>query len=356
MTTNTKSNTKDKARRVTYSLDMYLNKMKSGDIRNNGEVQRSFNWNKGQVNELIYSVLTNSYIPDIIVGEDENGDWHIADGGQRSTSYMMFRYMNYKITSSIENSIITYRKRIRDDKGHFNYVDEEFDIKNKTYDMLPDELKKVFDEYQVGIVVLMCDSKELSRYIKRFNNHIAMNQSQKAFTCIPDFAPDIRTIIEESLFFCDCTAYSESQRNKGYLERIIIDSVVAINFIEDYNKNPIKNAKFLNENGTLEIFNNFRKLIDRLGEIVQDDAYSLFTTKNTSVWLTVFDKFTKHCTTSEADDVKFYEFLKYFIENSNDEFEALDSTKNTKDKSVIVRKIELVEKAMSDFFTLDQAA
>ena len=48
---------------------MYLNKNRKGDIDNNADVQRNFVWNHEQINELIVTVLTDDYIPPIILGE-----------------------------------------------------------------------------------------------------------------------------------------------------------------------------------------------------------------------------------------------------------------------------------------------
>lgn len=48
-------------RKQTYTMDMYLKKMKDGDICNNADVQRQFAWNNEQINELIITVLTDDY-------------------------------------------------------------------------------------------------------------------------------------------------------------------------------------------------------------------------------------------------------------------------------------------------------
>ena len=54
-------------RKQTYTLDMYLKKNQKGDIDNNADVQRNFVWNNEQINELIVTVLTDDYIPPIIL-------------------------------------------------------------------------------------------------------------------------------------------------------------------------------------------------------------------------------------------------------------------------------------------------
>ena len=96
-------------RKQTYTMSMYLNKIRDKDICNDAAVQRHFIWTKEQINELIVTVLTDDYIPPIILGEMESSQLYIVDGGQRSAALNWFRNGNYKITSSIEDSIIRYK-------------------------------------------------------------------------------------------------------------------------------------------------------------------------------------------------------------------------------------------------------
>ena len=48
-----------KPRKQIYTLEMYLNKVREFDIRNDSDVQRQFVWSNEQVNELIVTVLTD---------------------------------------------------------------------------------------------------------------------------------------------------------------------------------------------------------------------------------------------------------------------------------------------------------
>ena len=53
-----------KIRKQTFSLDQYLKLMQSETIRSDQECQRlSGQWNANMVNELLYTVLTDGYIP-----------------------------------------------------------------------------------------------------------------------------------------------------------------------------------------------------------------------------------------------------------------------------------------------------
>ena len=107
-----------KPRRQTYTLEMYLKKLKDQDIRQDQDVQRlSDQWSNSMMNELIITVLNDGYIPPVILGQEENSQMWVVDGLQRSTTLMKFRYGSYKITISVEAPIITYRAKVKDSDG-----------------------------------------------------------------------------------------------------------------------------------------------------------------------------------------------------------------------------------------------
>ena len=142
-----------KIRKQTYSLQQYLKLMNAETIRSDQECQRmSGQWNANMVNELIATVLNDGYIPPVILGEETvNGitrQW-IIDGLQRSSSLFMFRYANTRITKSLDEYMVTYQRKVpdvngnpkSDEKGEILWESVECDIRNKTYDQLPEELK-----------------------------------------------------------------------------------------------------------------------------------------------------------------------------------------------------------------------
>lgn len=354
-------------RKQTYTLEMYLKKVKKGDIDNNADVQRNFVWNNEQINELVVTVLTDDYIPPIILGEEENSKLHIVDGGCRTAALRKFKEMNYKITSSIENSLIPYNKKVVGEDGTVTYEEAIFDIKNKTYEKLPEELQEKFDEYQIETVIHEhCDSSKISKYIKRYNNHVAMNTDQKAFTYIDRFASRIRKILN-SKFFVECNTYSEKDKTKGVVERIVIETMMCMNHFDDWKKQPKAACKYLNENATEEEFERFSENLCRLEKIVTDDIKNIFNKKDSFIFLSLFDRFTKlqctklQCTKLEIEDIKFVEFLKEFDKNfrpnkRNDKgmlFDEIDKDLSTKDKQVITDKLNMLEKLMLEFLHIN---
>lgn len=345
-------------RKQTYTLDMYLKKNKKGEIDNNADVQRNFVWNNEQINELIVTVLTDDYIPPIILGEEENSKLHIVDGGCRTAALRKFREMNYKITSSIENSLISYKKKVVEEDGSISYKDAVFDIKNKTYEKLPEELKDKFDEYQIETVIHeSCDSLKISRYIKRYNNHVSMNTDQKAFTYMDKFASRIRKLLN-SKFFIECNTYSDNDKNKGVVERIVVESLMCMNHFDNWKTQAKTACKYLNNNATDEEFEHFASNLDRLGNIITEDIKDIFNKKDSFVFLTLFDKFIK-CGMS---DVEFANFLREFKNNLRNSrrnekgllFDEIDKDVSTKDKQVVYCKLDMLEKMMMEFLNVGE--
>lgn len=346
----------NRPRKQTYTMDMYLNKIKDMDIRNDSDTQRQFVWTNEQVNELIFTVLTEDYIPPIILGEVCNAQLWIVDGGQRSSSFNLFRYGNYKITSAIENSIIPYKKKIKDEKGNIIWEDATFDIKNKTYDKLPEELQKKFNEYQIETAIHEdCDARRIAQLIKRYNNHTSMNSNQKAFTYVDNFAREIRNILD-SRFFLDCGTYTEKERSKGVLERVVLESVMCMFHFDVWKKQPKQVASFLNENSSVTEFEAFQSFINRLERIVTEDLRDLFSSKDSFIWFAMFKKFNDF----GFEDEKFAEFLKAFKSELKTKqvdgttFVELDENRGTKDRSVVLSKLNLLTALMCQYFNVNQ--
>lgn len=354
----------EKPRKQTYTLDMYLAKIKERDIRSDADVQRlSGQWDKGMINELVVTILTDDYIPPIILGEELNSQLWIIDGLQRSTSLMNYRYGNHKITSTIEEPIISYRAKVRNEYGEIEidaqgdiiWEDVTFNIKNKTYNDLPEELKKKFNEYQVETVIHAgCDMKRISKLIRRYNNHTSMNTSQKAFTYIDNFARDIRNIVDNR-FFIECGKYTEKERTKGVLERVVLESVMCMFHLEHWKKQTKQMNTYLNENSSKEEFEKLNCNLYRLEKIITDDISDMFTSKDSFIWITLFNKFTY----LEIEDIKFVQFLRLFKNELRNKpvnevlFDTVDKNKGTKDKAVIIDKLYILESLMNEYLEID---
>ena len=266
-------------RKQTFSLEQYIKDIIAEKIRTDQECQRlSGQWNQNMINELILTVLTEDYIPPIILGEEttENGitrQW-IIDGLQRSSTLSLFRYGNAKITKNLDEYMVTYQTKAtnedgnikRDEQGEIVWENVDFDIRNKTYEQLPEELKEVFNGYQLEVVIHQnCDTTQISKLVRKLNNCKPMNQAQRAFTYIDAFAREIREITENR-FFKDMYSCNNKDRINGTFERAIGDMVILSEYPNQYRKDTKIGFKWLNENATILDFENLDNLLTRLVE------------------------------------------------------------------------------------------
>ncbi len=349
-----------KPRKQTYTMDLFLKNIKEQDIRQDQDVQRlSDQWSNSMMNELIVTVLNDGYIPPIILAQEPNSQKWTVDGLQRGSTFMKFRYGNYKVTTSVEEPIITYCAKVKDADGEIMldgngdivWEDRQFDIRNKTYDKLPEELKKIFDEYQIETVVHEGYSMaEISKFVRRYNFHKSMNTSQKMFTFVDRHARKIREILRKR-FFVECTGYTKGERKNGTLERILLESVMCMFHLDNWRRSG-QIGEYINENATETEFNVLENVIDRLESIVTQQHYSIFNSRDSFIWFTLFYKFSK----MGCDDKRFADFLTYFIETIDgihmNEFCGIDKKDSTKDKLVIVKKLDKLENMMCAFLEI----
>lgn len=355
-----------KIRKQTYSLEMYLKQLKAETIRTDQDVQRlSGQWKPNMVGELLYTVLTENYIPPIILGEETidgiTRQW-LIDGLQRSTSLSMFRYANTKIAKSIDEYLVSYQRKILDENGNpkrdanngITWEIAECDIRNKSYSQLPDELKEKFDSYQIECVIYQdCEATEISKLVRRFNNHTAMNTAQKAFTYSDTFASEIRNITGNR-FFLDIYTCSRNDRKNGTLERVVGETALLCNYPDLYRKDTKVNFKALNENASLSDFDNLNDLLTRLTASVETttEIRGLFNSKHAHIFITAFKTFLE----MGHEDADYGKFLEWFV-NGGSQIEvngltwaAWNENKATRDAATVHGKIDYLVALFERYF------
>ena len=356
-----------KIRKQTYTMSMLMEYIRDKDIRDDADVQRaSGQWSSEQINELVMTVLTDGYIPPIFIGEDLNLQKWLIDGLQRSTSLKWFRYGNYRITPAIRNSVIAYRAKVKDENGNIMEEDgdivwkeEAFDIRNKTYDDLPGELKKQFDSFQMEAVIFEeCTMEKMSELIQVYNNHTPMNITQKAFTYVNQYARNIREIAQ-SRFFADYSNYSEKEKTKGVTERVVLETVMCMFHLGHWKKQVKQIGIYLNANASKKEFDTLSAHLHRLEHVVTDDVKSIFNSKDSFIFLTLFDRFAN----LGLEDRRFNDFLREFKTNlrnterneENQLFDQIDKGRGTKDKAIILKKLNMAHALMATYLQADQA-
>lgn len=341
-----------KPRRQTYTMSQYLENVREGYISNDADTQRTPAW-KPIVDGLAVTILTDDYVPALILAEEENGQSHIVDGGSRTFAFLMIKYGNHKIKKSVEDSVIKYKSMDRDENGNITWKDETFDIRNKTYNQFPKELQKKFNEFQIETVIHEnCDKETISKLIKRYNDHSSMSASQKAFTYIGNFARDVKNVLDNA-FFIECGSYKETEKEKAVVERVVLESVMAIFYLDKWKSNAKPIAAFLNTNSSSSDFETLNNHLTRLKAVVGKEFQDIFNSKNSFLWFALFDKFTY----LNVEDRQFAEFLRAF-KNGLDEkkvngvsFSELNKKSNTKDKKLVIQKINLLSDLLEEFIT-----
>jgi hypothetical protein len=361
-----------KIRKQTYSLDQYLKLMNDETIRTDQECQRmSDQWTPNMVGELISTVLTDNYIPPIILGEETvNGitrQW-IIDGLQRSTTLSMFRYANTRIAKSIDDYMVDYQRKAKDESGNIKRDEQgeiiwetvECDIRNKTFEQLPDELKIRFDGYQLETVIHQnCETAEVSKLVRKYNNNKPMNQAQRAFTYVDAFAKEIREITKNR-FFLDLYSCSRKDRINGTFERVVGDMVLLTNYPDHYRKDTKIGFKWLNENATMKDFYTLDDLLARLTDTTEitPEIRALFNSKNAYIFVAAFKAFAE----MGREDKDFGEFLQWFVDGGKETeidgaaWNELDADRATRDSGIVHGKLDYLVALLGRYLTEIQKA
>lgn len=354
------------------TIGQYIDDAQNETIKTDQAVQRDFCWTNESINNLIYSAVSQKIcIPNLILAEEDKSGitiTYVVDGGHRTEALRRFKYSGYKITTLIRNPFVTYNKKkvdengkiIRDENGDIVWETVEFDLRKKTYDDLPDELKRQFNKCPLMTTIYQdCTSEETSSLVSIMNSHVAMNPSQKALTYIGKFANEIKKIKDSSVFLKDSTALTENEKHKGIWERVISESVMAVFYMNEWKKDPKRMCDFLNNNSSIEQFRKIEEYFSRIApysdKIDNKKVSDLFVSKDMAVWMVVFDNFAK----SGLDDSKFGEFLNEFVTNMRNvevdgtTWNDLDMDKHTKDKSVLECKINHITYLMKNYLHIE---
>ena len=355
---------KEKVKETTVPVTMYLDYIKDGTISDDQDVQRVFCSDNSFINGIGVTVLTEDYLPPIILCsvpyEDGTSQIYIADGCQRTAALMLIQSGHHKFTSSIEDSVIEYQSQkknkdgsvCKDDYGRIVWEIKSFDIRNKTFNDFPKELKDRFNRFQLKIATHPeCTMEEVSKYVRRYNNHKSMNTSQKAFTYIDKYARAVKNITRSTGFFKNCMRISNTERRNGTYERLVCEGVMSVFHLEDWKKAPKQMSIYLNENSSNEEFNYIKNCLDEIESICEDRYQDIFISKNIPVWLSIFDKF-KRLNMSDRFSLFLDKVRKelHTIEIDGLLWDDLDANKSTKDKSVIIGKINFISKLMENEF------
>lgn len=265
--------------------------------------------------------------------------------------------------------MIEYQANEKDENGNIvcdsygipKKINCEFDIRNKKFSQLPEELQERFKNYNLQITLnLNCTKEQIEYDIRRYNQSKPMSVAQKGITYLgEDFSKIVKTLSVKP-FFKEKGNYSLSEFYNGKLDRTIIESIMSINFLDKWNKSNDVNCTYLKENAKVKQFDALEEVIDRLYDVVTDEVSDLFDSKNSFVWFTLFDRFTKtEIGRTETEDEKFVEFLVAYKEELHNRkvdgvtTEDIDYSAGTKGRAAVRKKLEHIESLMNEFLGIE---
>lgn len=378
----------DKTKKDAYMLKTLIEMFERGDLRTDHPLQRNpGRWNTDYRDGEIATIIKGEDMDpikiceQIYVNSETNKttieNW-LIDGLQRLTYPMKYILGAFKLGKDIEFPIVTFTRARKDENGEFVkdedgrrvYDEIEYDLRGKAYKDLPPELKNSFDSYALDVVKqLNCTNEEIGYHIRRYNKQSNMNGSEKTITYLDTIAETIKEISSHRFFVDNCPKISQNEKTKGSINKIVIETLMVLNYFEDWTKDNKKQGLYLEEKATENDFNGMKVILDRLANVITKENEVLFTSKNTFIWIKMFDYFTNNF---NLPDEKFSDFLDTFInklrekdcdlvtpmkiygeETDHCTYKALDESKSTKDKYVVSNKLHILETLMNEYFSND---
>ena len=360
------------------SVESYLDDIVSENISDNQDVQRNFCSSNAFVDGIIMTILTDDYLPSLILGEiakDGITEQYLVDGIQRTGALRKFRFEGYKVGKGAEETIVEYQRKkkdengviVRDAEGLPEWETAEFDMKKKGYDDLPPELKKRFNNFQAKVAIHQgCQSmRDISKLVRKYNINTAMNTNQKSFTYLDLYARKVKTIAASD-FFNESAALNDKQNAKGLWENMVIRSIMTVFHLDSYKKAAKDIAIFLNANASDIEFEQFQHLANSLSDVVGDAYKELFVPKNIPIWFAAYNHFVE----SGIENVKIRKFLDAFKENLHTSpveldcevknvdgdvtWDKLDALSGTTDNGVVKAKIQTLCQLIDKFFGIEK--
>lgn len=365
----------EKSKTDKLSIASIIKKINNRTIRFDHPLQRpSDQWTSVMKGNLISDIIQKNPIPALTFAEQIVNGFQIIwdiDGKQRCTNAYEFFNDGFKISKKVRRGDISYQTTVKDENGN-DVVDEngvpvveikEFDIRNKKFSQLPDELKDRFTDYNFEIVqYINCTSEDIAYHIARYNEGKPMSSSHKGIIRLgEDFARMVKSI-SAMPFFKERGGYtvSEAKGTNGAINRVVIESIMSSNYLNEWKKSQEEACDFLRENATQEIFENFEDVVDRLTNVCTDEVAQMFDSKDSLLYFGLFARFNN----TGLDDKKFVEFMAEFsrsLHNKEIDGVTYDSLcvkedgafTSNKDKNVAISKIGIIEKLMNEYLHIN---
>lgn len=345
------------------SISSIIKKIDGHTIRFDHPLQReSGQWSASMKGNLVSDILQGNRLHPLVFAEQVIHGipiiWDL-DGKQRCTNAYLYSKNGYKVSRHIRRPMIRYQAAKKDGNGNAVLdgqgfpvvINMEFDIRGKKFCDLPDELKDRFLDYSFNYdQYLNCSEEDIGYHIERYNDGKPMTASQRGVTRLgAAYAKAVKELSRRP-FFLDIGNYKASEFKNGAVGRVVVESVMAAYYIEDWKKEQEYQCEYLRQNASEADFARFGELVDRLERAVTKETARLFDAKDSFLWFGLFARFAK---TGHPDEA-FISFLAEFsrsLHGKNVGGRTYDSlcadpktgkAKATKDRGIVLSKMELL--------------
>lgn len=350
------------------SIASIIKKIERHTIRFDHPLQReSDQWSPSMKGNLISDILQGNKLHPLIFAEQIiNGVpiiWDL-DGKQRCTNAYSYSKNGYKVSKNIRRWMIKYQTTKKDENGNDILdangfpiaVNAEFDIRGKKFSDLPEELRDRFLDYSFNYdQYLNCSEEDIGYHIERYNDGKPMTSPQKGITKLGTEYAELVKSISNMSFFKDMGGYKVSEFKNGAINRVVVESIMAANYMDKWNKLEDM-CKYIKDNSDTAVFDDFEDMVERLEKVVTDDVADMFDSKDSFLWFGLYARFVK----SGEDDKRFIEFMTEFTQSLHNKYidgisfeDILKESKSTKDKGIVIKKINHLEKLMNEYLAIE---
>ena len=362
--------TEESKKNIPVVVKSIIRKIRTQAWRRDHPLQRpSGLWTPITMSEFISDVLHYEMMPSIFVNEeirDEGTIYWVSEGNQRCGLLDSFAADGFKISNLIHHPILEYRSatEFTETKSGIRVpVVKTCDLRGKKFSQLPEEVKEMFYDFPYPVAMsLNCSPEDTAYDIARFNRAKPMTRAQVGWTEMnQDLAIDIENMINNVDFFRpdnDNNNFKPSDSKNGSIRRMIVETLMVMNFLDKYSNKLEKNCQLLSQYAETDMIPRFFSLIQELETVLSPELADLFTISGSTFWITLFSKFkTLQVDGEKIDSNRFADFLKEFKNSlhakviDGNSWDTL-GTKNDRQRWGIQKKMNVLLNLMWEYFEI----
>ena len=362
-----------------YSVEHILDNMCFGKIVNHERNRDTGQWQSAKKTKLIDSILRKYAITPIMVIQKGTGSGavlEIIDGGQRLSTIEDFKNNVFKLgkvkpiwietpkmadkldeNGNVVKELLPGHKHYTsvkvyalDDNGKPILEKKQFNLSNKYYKDLPQELQKAFMRYDNIVMINMVNysEEEAREQMLRFNMHVSMNPAQAGvIACEEKVAKFVKGFRQHNLFK-NCSTWTSNEIIKDAIERCITEAYILMYMPNSWGSYP-HNVELFNTTITDNYFDDISEIVDKFAEVINNNDIIIdnLCSKNMYIVLANFKNFYeqgKYKLSSYADFLCSW-FSKTMKET---DYVVLDKT-STKTKCFVLGRLEIMNNEMQKY-------